>query len=475
MKHYPILLAGKERETKNKIEVINPYNQEVYATVAYADESHLLKAIDSAYTIFPVTRKIPSYKKSDICLSVAKQISERVDEIAEIIASESGKPMIYAKSEVLRCIDTFTIAAEESKRICGEFSSLDAVSRGVDRLSITQHYPVGVVAGISPFNFPLNLVAHKIAPALAVGSPIILKPASSTPVSALTLGKIITNTEWPKEGISIIPCSGKNARPLVEDPRVKILSFTGSALVGWNLKAQCGKKKIILELGGTSGVIVHSDANVKIAAQKNVVGAFAYSGQVCISVQRIFVHNPVFEEFVKYFKEETEKLITGDPLNPETTFSAMIDKENAIRVEQWVNEAVNAGAKVIIGGKREGATYPPTALTNVPTKEKVVCQEVFGPIVIIESYENYSKAIEKVNDSDFGLQAGVFTQDISRILEAYDKIDAGGIMINETSQFRVDQMPYGGNKDSGFGREGIRYSMEEYCHIKHLMLNESGK
>jgi glyceraldehyde-3-phosphate dehydrogenase (NADP+) len=475
MKHYPIILAGEERETEKKFNVSSPYDQNIFATVGYGDETHLTEAIDKADGIFPVTRKIPSYKRAEILLNVVEQLRENAEDMAKTIASESGKPMVYAKGEVARCKDTFTIAAEEAKRIRGEFSSLDAVSRGMDRFSITQHFPEGVVAGISPFNFPLNLVAHKIAPALAVGAPVILKPASSTPISALKLGKFISQTEWPKEAISIIPCSGRSASPLVEDPRVKVLSFTGSAEVGWNLKARCGHKKIILELGGNAGVIVHSDANLKVAAQKNVVGAFAYSGQVCISVQRIYVHQPAFDEFVSYFKEETEKLVLGNPLNQYTTFSAMIDEENAIRVEQWVDEAVKAGGKILVGGKRDGTTYPPTALTNVPVQEKVVCQEVFGPVVVIEPYKDYSKAVKQVNDSDFGLQAGVFTQDISKILEAYDGINAGGIMINETSQFRVDQMPYGGNRNSGFGREGLRYTMEEYCHIRHLLINESGK
>ncbi|MHA2339316.1 MAG: aldehyde dehydrogenase family protein [Candidatus Hodarchaeales archaeon] len=475
MKHYPIILAGEERETNKKFDVSNPYDQKVFATVGYGDETLLTEAIDKADRIFPITRKIPSYKRAEILLNVVYQLRQNTDDMAETIASESGKPMLYAKGEVARCMDTFTIAAEEAKRIRGEFSSLDAVSRGVDRFSITQHFPEGVVAGISPFNFPLNLVAHKIAPALAVGAPVILKPASSTPISALKLGKFISQTEWPKEAISIIPCSGRSASPLVEDPRVKVLSFTGSAEVGWNLKARCGQKKIILELGGNAGVIVHSDSNLELAAQKNVVGAFAYSGQVCISVQRIFVHEPAFDEFVSYFKKETEKLVLGDPLNLDTSFSAMIDEENAIRVEQWVDEAVKAGGKILVGGKREGTTYPPTALTDVPVQEKVVCQEIFGPVVVIEPYKDYSKAVEQVNDSDFGLQAGVFTQDISKILEAYDGINAGGIMINETSQFRVDQMPYGGNRNSGFGREGLRYTMEEYCHIRHLLINESGK
>ncbi|MFW9929089.1 MAG: aldehyde dehydrogenase family protein [Candidatus Thorarchaeota archaeon] len=473
MTHYPIILAGLEVKTDESINIVNPYTQEVFATVGYGNESHLKEAIEKAEEIFPITRALPSYKRSEICLRIAEQIKENSRELAKIIAMECGKPSVYAEGEVRRAVDTFTIAAEEAKRLKGEFSSLDAVLNGKDRFSITQHFPEGVVAGITPFNFPLNLVSHKIAPALAVGAPIILKPASKTPISALLLGKIITSTNWPKEAISIIPCSGKSASPLVEDQRVKVLSFTGSAEVGWNLKKRCGKKKIILELGGNAGVIVHSDANIQYSAKRCVMGSFAYSGQVCISVQRIFVHKPVFDQFLKFFKEETEKLVLGDPLDQNTTFSAMVDEENAIRIEKWVNDAIQAGAKLFLGGKRDKTLYHPTVLTNVPLEEKIVCQEAFGPIVVIESYDNFSEAINYVEKSDFGLQAGVFTQDISRILEAYNKINAGGIMINDVPTFRVDQMPYGGNKDSGFGREGIRYSMEEYCHIRHLMINES--
>ena len=473
MESYPIILAGEEKETDNKIDIINPYQQQPFASVSYGSESELKEAIDKAEKVFEVTRKIPSYKRAEILLDVVKQIRENQDDLAKTIAKENGKPLIYARGEVARCMDTFTIAAEEAKRIRGEFSSLDAVARGVNRYSITQYFPEGIVAGITPFNFPLNLVAHKIAPALAVGAPIILKPASTTPISALKLGKFITNAEWPKEAISVIPCSGKAASVLVEDPRVKVLTFTGSAQVGWNLKKRCGKKKIILELGGNAGCIVHSDANLKYAAQRCVMGSFAYSGQVCISVQRIYVHKPVFDEFINYFKEETEKLVIGDPLDEKTTFSAMIDIDNAVRVEQWVNDAVKAGARILFGGKRDGAMYLPTALTNVPLEEKIVCQEAFGPIVVIEPYDEYSQAVQAVDDSDFGLQAGVFTNDIHRILEAFDKINVGGVMINDVPTFRVDQMPYGGNKDSGFGREGIRYTIEEYCHTRHLMINEN--
>ena len=475
MKHYPILLAGKEIDTDTKVNVINPYNNEVFATIAYGSKSNLQEALDKASEIFPTTRKIPSFKRAEILLSVAAQLKNNLEEFAKTISLESGKPLFYARGEVNRCINTFTIAAEECKRIHGDFFSLDAVSTGVNRYAITQHFPEGVVVGISPFNFPLNLVAHKIAPALAVGAPIILKPASKTPLSALMLGNLITNTEWPKEAISVIPCKGSDAAPLVEDPRVKVLSFTGSAEVGWGLKKRCGKKKIILELGGNAGMIIHSDANLKYAAQRSVMGSFAYSGQVCISVQRIYVQESVFDEFVKYFEEETEKLVIGDPLDPKTTFSVMVDEENAIRIDQWVQEATKAGAEILVGGERKDCYYPPTALTNVPKQEKIVCLEAFGPIVVIEKYKDFAEAIKLVEDSDFGLQCGVFTQDVSNALKAFEGINVGGVMLNDVPTFRVDQMPYGGNKDSGFGREGIKYSMEEYCQVRLLTINESYK
>ena len=473
MNHYPLIVGGLEIESPKKLSILNPYNQEVFATVSLADSSHLEIAIDKADKIFSTVRHLPSVVKSEILLSIAQQLQANADEFAKIIALESGKPLFYAKGEVTRCVDTFTIAAEETKRLNGEFFSLDAVKSGKDRFALTKLFPEGPVVGISPFNFPLNLVAHKIAPALAVGAPVILKPASKTPISALMLGKLIMNTEWPKDAISIVPCSGKDAKPLVEDPRIKILSFTGSAEVGWNLKRTCGQKKTILELGGNAGVIVHSDADLDYAAQRCVMGSFSYSGQVCISVQRIYVEQSIFGQFIDKFKSETEKLVIGDPLDPKTTFSAMVDEENAIRIEKWVNEAVTSGAKVLVGGKRNKTMYPPTALTNVPKTEKVVCDEAFGPLVVIEPYSNFNDAVKMVEDSDFGLQAGVFTNDITRILKAYDGINTGGIMINDVPTFRVDQMPYGGNKNSGFGREGIKYSMQEYCHIRLLTINES--
>ncbi len=475
VKHYPILLAGKEIESETKVNIINPYNKEIVATTSYGTKENLLEAITKASSVFPITRKIPSFKRAQILLSIADQLRENFDDFAKTISLESGKPLFYAKGEVNRCIDTFTIAAEESKRIQGEFFSLDGVTSGKDRFAITQRFPEGVVVGISPFNFPLNLVAHKIAPAIAIGSPIILKPSEKTPLSALKLGKLITNTEWPKDAISVIPCKGADTLPLVEDSRVKVLSFTGSADVGWTLKKICGKKKIILELGGNAGVIVHSDANLKYAAERCVMGSFSYSGQVCISVQRIFVQESVFDEFIKYFKEETEKLVIGDPLDPKTTFSVMIDEQNAIRIESWIKEALKAGAEILIGGERKGGYYPPTALTNVPETEKIVCLEAFGPVVVIEKYKEFTDAVRSIEKTDFGLQSGVFTQDISNVLIAFEEINVGGVIVNDVPTFRVDQMPYGGNKDSGFGREGIKYSMEEYCQIRLLTINESYK
>ena len=470
-----LILAGNKNFSSIKKEIINPYTNLPIKTVNFATKDQLKEAVEKAVKSFDETRKLPSNMRAKICFDIAKKINERESEFIDTIIKESGKPYVYAKGEFKRCIDTFTIAGEEAKRMDGHFFSLDAVTSGENRQALTKRFPEGIVLGITPFNFPLNLVAHKIAPAIAVGNPIIIKPASKTPLTALLLGSIIMETDWPRDAISVLPCDSRIASLLVEDPYIKILSFTGSPDVGWALKKQCGKKKIILELGGNAGVIVHKDMNEKMAyiIDRCVVGSFAFSGQVCISVQRIFVHNLLFGEFIEAFKQKTSNLVTGDPLDEKTNFAVMIDEENAIRIEEWVTEAVKNGAKIIIGGKREGSFYQPTILTNVKTTDKVCSSEAFGPIVIVEKYNDFENALQMINDSEYGLQAGIFTNDINLILKAYDVLDVGGVIINDVPIFRVDQMPYGGNKNSGFGREGIKYTMEEYSNIKLMVINQN--
>ncbi|HJL72821.1 MAG TPA: aldehyde dehydrogenase family protein, partial [Nitrospinaceae bacterium] len=368
-------------------------------------------------------------------------------------------------------ISTFEIASHEALRLDGEMLTLDIAESARGKSGLTRRLPIGPVSGICPFNFPLNLVSHKVAPALACGNPIVIKPASSTPLTALLLGEVILNTEAVEGSFSVLPCSGKDATPLVEDPRFKMISFTGSPGVGWDIKRRAGRKKIVLELGGNAGVIVEPDADIDLAAKRIAFGAFVYSGQVCISVQRAYVHASRYNDFLNQLIKETEAFKSGDPLDEAVTFGPMIDSDNAERIETWVNEAVTAGAKVVSGGKRNGTYYAPTILTNVDPKLSVSCNEAFGPIMVVDSYTDFQDAIERVNDSEFGLQAGIFTNQMDKTLKAYNQLEVGGVVINDVPTFRIDNMPYGGVKDSGFGREGIKYSLQEMTEIKLLVYN----
>lgn len=471
VKEYQFLLGGTWTTSKILKDVINPYTQKTYAKVHVAQAVDIQKAIQLAATAFNETKKLPSYKRSQICLHISNEITQRREELAKTLAQETGKPLTYARSEVDRAASTFKIASEEANRIGGEVIPLDITPAAGNRLGFTKRFAIGPVAAITPFNFPLNLVSHKIAPALAVGNPVVLKPASATPLSALMLGEIIAQTEWPKGALSILPCNSKDAVPLVEDERFRVVTFTGSVGVGWDIKKRAGKKKVILELGGNAAVIIEPDADVNTAAKKCCVGSFAFSGQVCISIQRMYVHEKSYDLFMKKFIAETKSLITGDPLDEKTTFSSMIDVENAQRIEAWVHEAVTAGAKILYGGKRTHAFYEPTILTNVPRTCTICCQEAFGPIVIVEPYKDYAQALGAVNDSVYGLQCGIFSNDLQKIVHAFRELDIGGIIVNDVPTFRVDNMPYGGVKDSGFGREGIKYAVEEMTEIKLLVVN----
>ncbi|MFQ5443442.1 MAG: aldehyde dehydrogenase family protein [Nitrospinales bacterium] len=465
-------LIGREwREGFKTLPVTNPYNKEVIGEVCLAGEEEIQQAIDVAEKAFRVTKKLPTYMRSRICLQIAEGIKKHFDEFSRLITLESGKPLVYARAEVTRSIATFTIAAEEANRIGGEVLPLDISESGRGKLGIVRHFPIGPVAGISPFNFPLNLVAHKVAPAMACGNPIVLKPSSSTPLTALLLGKVILETDCPEGSFSVLPCRAADATPLVEDPRFKMITFTGSPSVGWDIKRRAGKKKVTLELGGNAGVIVESDADLNLAAQKICFGAFAFSGQVCISVQRAFVHESIFPKFVDRLIKEVNQLKFGDPLEETVTFGPMIDLANAERVDSWIQESKDQGAKVLTGGKRDGTFYAPTVITGTKPSAKVSCKEAFGPILVVEPYTDFQSAVNSVNDSTFGLQAGVFTNQMDKALSAFQQLEVGGVMINDVPTFRVDNMPYGGVKDSGFGREGIKYSIEEMTEIKLLVLN----
>ncbi len=465
-------LLGKE--WKNSIEtlpVMNPFTQEVFAEVALAGSSEIEQAIDLAVEAFKKTKKLPAFIRSRICTQIAEGIRERQEEFASIIAQESGKPVVYARGEVARSISTFSIAAEEAKRIHGELLTLDITEASNGKTGLVKRFPIGPISGISPFNFPLNLVAHKVAPALACGNPIVLKPSSATPLTALLLGEVIMNTDAVEGSFSVLPCKSKNATALVEDSRLKMVSFTGSPPVGWDIKKRAGKKKVTLELGGNAGVVIEPDADLNFAAKKVCFGAFAYSGQVCISVQRTYVHESCFNEFKELLIQETEKLKKGNPLEDHVTLGPLIDNENAERIESWINEALDGGADLIAGGNRDGTFYEPTILTNVNSNNKVVCAEAFGPVLVLEPYSDFQQAVNSINDSDFGLQAGIFTNQLDKAMSGFNQLDVGGVVLNDVPTFRVDNMPYGGVKDSGFGREGIKYSIEEMTEPKLLVLN----
>ncbi len=467
-----VFLLGKQwRPSSRTLAVVNPWNGETFAEVGLAGPDDIEEAIVLAERAFAVTRRLPAYMRSRICAQIASGIEARAEEFARTIALESGKPLVHARTEVDRSVSTFNIAAEEALRLHGEVLSLDITEAARGRAGITWRYPIGPVAGISPFNFPLNLVAHKVAPAMAAGNPIVLKPSSTTPLTALLLGEVVLETEAPEGSLSVLPTSREDAAPLTEDPRFKMVTFTGSADIGWDIKRRAGKKKVVLELGGNAGVIVEPDADLAFAAKRTVFGAFAYSGQVCISVQRAFVHESIFSRFVEMLKREAETLVTGNPLDEQVNFGPMIDSKNADRIASWIANARAGGATVVTGGTKEGNTVAPTILTGVAPGAEIACNEAFGPVLAVEPYTSFDQALERMNDSDFGLQAGVFTQRLDRSLRAFNELEVGGVVLNDVPTFRVDNMPYGGVKDSGFGREGIRYSLEEMTEIKLLVFN----
>jgi glyceraldehyde-3-phosphate dehydrogenase (NADP+) len=466
---YKIYLAANFVTTDEKLEVSNPYNNKVFATTYIAGKKEIEIAITKGKELEKTMRDLPIYKRYEILMQIANLIKADKLHLATILAQESGKPMRYALGEIDRAAQTFLVAAEESKRLPSEYFSLDWTPSGHGKEALVKYFPVGLISGISPFNFPLNLAAHKIAPAIASGNPIILKPARSTPLSILELAKIIDKTDLPKGAISLFPTDRVAGNQLVTDYRIKKLTFTGSPEIGWKMKSESGSKKITLELGGNAGVIVSENSNFSDAVAKCLVGSFAYSGQVCIHVQRIYVQDTIFDKFVQKFIEGTSKLKFGDPTDSETEISSMIDEENAKRVELWVNDAVADGAKVLSGGKRNGTYYEPTVITNTKPQMNVCSLEIFGPVVTIEKFSKFETAIAELNNSQYGLQAGVFTNNIQEINYAFNELEVGGVINNDVPSFRVDHMPYGGIKNSGFGREGLKYSILEMMEPKLLV------
>lgn len=469
MLDYPIYIAGEFKTGPLLLDVSNPFTGKAFARTYYATDGQYEEAVKAALSVKKVMTEMPSYKRFEALRFISDAILAKRQRLAEILCDESGKPMRYALGEVERAAQTFLVAAEEAKRLPKEYIALDWTAPGVNKEGLVKYFPAGLVAGITPFNFPLNLVAHKVAPALAAGCPIILKPASSAPLSSLELAKIVAQTNYPKGAFSVLPMDRKNGNKLVADERFNVLSFTGSAEVGWEMKKNAGKKKVLLELGGNAAVIVTKSADIESTVKKALVGGFAYSGQVCIHAQRFFVHEDIMEKFATQFVKGVKELVYGNPKDVATDISVMIDKPNADRVEAWVDEAVAQGAKILCGGKKKEGYYEPTVLTNVKEEMKVCSEEIFGPVVTLDSYKTFEEAIEKVNSTRFGLQAGVFTDSAQEIDSAFNKLEVGGVIINDMPTFRADHMPYGGVKDSGFGREGIRYAIMEMMEPRILV------
>jgi acyl-CoA reductase-like NAD-dependent aldehyde dehydrogenase len=468
---YGFLLNGRWIEQGTAVPVHSPYSGEIVSQVIAATRAHAEEAIRGAAAAFAVTRKMPACDRQRVLERVSAGIAARGEEFARRMALEAGKPIRTARTEVARAVFTFKVAAEESTRIYGEYLPLDASDIAKNRWGIVRRFPLGPIAAITPFNFPLNLVAHKIAPAIAAGCTMVLKPAPQAPGCALMLARLIEEAGWPAGALSVLPLSNDDAAPLVEDPRIKMLTFTGSTAVGWALRSRAGKKRVTLELGGNAGVIVHSDADLEYAADRCVTLGFAYSGQSCVSAQRILVHQPAYDRFLKLVLERVAGLKTGDPLEESTDIGPLIRESDAVRAESWVQEAVAGGSKLLCGGRRQGPVFEPTILTNTKPEMKVNCMEVFAPVKTVEPYATFDEALARVNDSPYGLQSGVFSRDVGLIFRAFEEIETGSVMANEVPTFRADQMPYGGMKDSGTGREGLRYSIEEMTERKLLLLN----
>jgi acyl-CoA reductase-like NAD-dependent aldehyde dehydrogenase len=468
----PYLVAGEWHSGEETFEVTSPFDEAVVAEVGVPTDAHVEEAAASAAETFAESRNLPSHLRAEALAHISRRLAESVDDVAKTIAREGGKPLKWSTVEARRASSTFRWAAEEARRQDGELLRLDTEAGTGSRLGIVRRFPFGPVLGISPFNFPVNLVAHKMAPALAVGAPIILKPATATPLGALLLGELFMETELPKGMVSVLPLSGTRAEKIVGDPRIMKVSFTGSTEVGWRLKGLEPKKHFTLELGGNAGAIVHSDADLDHAAARVAFGGYYQAGQSCIAVQRVLVHAPAYDDFVTRFVKQVESLKVGDPLDPETDVGPLIDASAVDRITDWVEEAVASGAEVLTGGTRRDPFYEPTILANVNSEMKVCREEVFGPLTTVTPYQTFEEALETVNDSRYGLQAGVFTSDIERATLAHRELVVGGVIVNDVSAYRSDQMPYGGAKESGYGREGLKYAMEEMTEPRIMVLSD---
>jgi len=467
---YPLYLNNKAVQTNTDLAVTDKYTGKVAFRTALATPDVIDAAIAGAVRAAEPMAALASYERQAVLDHCVRRFRERFDELAFALCVEAGKPIADSEGEVTRLIDTFRLAAEESTRMYGEVQPLDISARAKGYLGMWKRVPIGPCSFISPFNFPLNLAAHKIAPAIAVGCPFVMKPASLTPLGAIIIGEVLAETQLPEGAFSILPASRDGADLFTTDERLKLLSFTGSPGVGWELKAKAGKKKVVLELGGNAAVVVDADADLDHALARIVFGGYYQSGQSCIHVQRVIVHEAIYDTFRDQLAAKVKTLVAGDPKDRNTFIGPMISAKEAGRLKNWIDAAVAAGATLLAGGGCEGAMLEPALLENVPRTADLYCEEAFGPAVILSKFSEWDDALNEVNDSKFGLQAGLFTRDIHKVLNAWDKLEVGGVLVNDVSSFRVDNMPYGGVKDSGLGREGVRFAMEDMTEIRNLVI-----
>jgi acyl-CoA reductase-like NAD-dependent aldehyde dehydrogenase len=474
MDAYPIILGGVKKQTDEIVNVRFPYTGEIYAKVCQASQSDLEEAVAAAVRGFEKTRGLSSGARSRILSRLADEIRRRSNELVDVMVMEGGKTKKFATNEVSRAEVTVRTSAEEAKRIYGEIIPLDWTDDTEGRVGFLQRFPLGPVAGIVPFNFPLNLACHKLAPAIAAGNSVILKPASATPVCSLLLGEMALAAGLHPEAISVVPCASVRAEQLARDSRIAFLSFTGSCAVGWHLKDIAGRKKVGLELGGNAAVIVHEDANLDFAADRIATGGFINAGQICISVQRVLVHRSVFDRTLEKILLSVKALRVGDPRDPSTDIGPMIDRLKAEEAYRKVQEVVRQGARVLTGGTLNGALFAPTVIIDTTPEMRINREEVFAPVISVAPYDNFEEALRMAKTGDYGLQVGIFTQNINRVMRAFSTMDVGGVMVNDIPTFRVDQMPYGGVKESGIGREGPRYAIEEMTELRLMVINRNG-
>ena len=472
IRSYPYYLANRAVQANEGLEVFDKHTQKLAYRVAKAADPEVDQAVTAAVKARQPMAELPAWQRRDALLHCVERFRERREELTEVLIVEGGKVFTDASGEVGRLIETFQIAAEEATRIGGEVLPMDITERAEKFWGAWKRVPIGPVSFITPFNFPYNLVAHKVAPAIAAGCPFVLKPAEATPVGALLIGEILAECDLPEGAFSILPVDRDGAQRFTEDERLKLLSFTGSDKVGWMLKSKAGKKPVVMELGGNAACLVDEDADIDDAVDRIAFGAFYQSGQSCISVQRVQVHAAILEQFRERLVAKVGTLKKGDPRDPDTFIGPMISEDDARRVVEWIEEAVDKGARCLIGGQRDGVIVTPAVLENVDRDCRVYDNEVFGPLVIIEPFEDFDQALEVINQSRYGLQAGLFVRDIGKIRKAWDRLDVGGVIINDIPAFRVDHMPYGGVKDSGLGREGIRFAIEDMTEIRLLAVRD---